>query len=194
MTQGFPYSRVSLRARQGKVIDALLPPMPFHLRLRHHTNLLTRRAAPYFTLRINNPGIFRIELLAGIWRTSRKVEDEVKAEKKRVRSTLHLDLDLSLLQMLRTAVRHCNANTIPGRLAMETGGIWGMTAACPTPRVGHSYSVVRFPPPSRGVSLLAEQDAEKVRQRTKIVIWSVLFISFVWLNQTNQMNQINQIN
>jgi hypothetical protein len=35
------------------------------------------------------------------------------------------------------------------------------------------------------------QDAEKVRQRKKTVIW---FVSFVWLNETYQMNQINQIN
>jgi hypothetical protein len=41
---------------------------------------------------------------------------------------------------------------------------------------------------------LDEQDAEKVRQRKKTVIWFVWFLSFVWLNETNQMNQINQMN
>jgi hypothetical protein len=38
------------------------------------------------------------------------------------------------------------------------------------------------------------QDAEKVRQRQKTVIWFIWFVSFVWLNETYQMNQINQIN
>ena len=29
------------------------------------------------------------------------------------------------------------------------------------------------------------QDAEKVRRRKKTVIWSIWFVSFVWLNKTN---------
>ena len=29
------------------------------------------------------------------------------------------------------------------------------------------------------------QAAEKVRQRKKIVIWFIWFVSFVWLNKTN---------
>jgi hypothetical protein len=37
------------------------------------------------------------------------------------------------------------------------------------------------------------QDAEKVRQRKKIVVWFVWSIWFVWLKDTNQMNQINQM-
>ena len=36
------------------------------------------------------------------------------------------------------------------------------------------------------------QDAEKVRQRKKTVIWFIWSVSFVWLNQTNQRDQINQ--
>ena len=40
----------------------------------------------------------------------------------------------------------------------------------------------------------APQDAEKVRQRKKTVIWFIWFVSFVWLNQTDQMNQINKTN
>jgi len=39
-----------------------------------------------------------------------------------------------------------------------------------------------------------QQDAEKVRQWRKTVIWFVSFVWFFWLNETNQMNQINQIN
>jgi len=58
--------------------------------------------------------------------------------------------------MLCTAVRYLgqmlNANDIPGRLAMETGGFWEMIAACPEPVLGLSYIIVRFPPLSRGVS------------------------------------------
>jgi hypothetical protein len=42
--------------------------------------------------------------------------------------------------------------SIPGRLAMETGDFSGDEAACPTPRLGLSFSVVRFPSPFRGVS------------------------------------------
>jgi hypothetical protein len=38
---------------------------------------------------------------------------------------------------------------------------------------------------------MIEQDAEKIRQQKKTVIW---FVSFLWLNQTDQMNQINKIN
>jgi len=40
----------------------------------------------------------------------------------------------------------------------------------------------------------AWQDAEKVRQQKKNVIWFVWFVLFIWLNQTNQMNKTNQIN
>jgi hypothetical protein len=36
---------------------------------------------------------------------------------------------------------------------------------------------------------MLEQDAEKVRQQKKPVIW---FLSFVWLNQMNQINKTNQ--
>ena len=39
---------------------------------------------------------------------------------------------------------------------------------------------------NRTVPAETDQDAEKVRQRKKTVIWFVLFI---WLNQTNQMNR-----
>jgi hypothetical protein len=39
-----------------------------------------------------------------------------------------------------------------------------------------------------------EQDAEKVRQCKKTVIWFIWFVLFVWLNQTDQGNQMNQIN
>ena len=42
------------------------------------------------------------------------------------------------------------AHAIPGRLAMETGGFWGIIAECPTPRLGLSYRVVRRPPLSDG--------------------------------------------
>jgi len=35
---------------------------------------------------------------------------------------------------------------------------------------------------------LNQQDAEKVRQRKKNVIWFVWSVSFVWLNKTNSMN------
>ena len=41
-------------------------------------------------------------------------------------STLNLNLDLSLRQILCSAVRYFRANAIPGRLVMETGGFWGM--------------------------------------------------------------------
>jgi hypothetical protein len=40
----------------------------------------------------------------------------------------------------------------------------------------------------------AKQDAEKVRQRKKTVIWFVWSVSFVLLNETNQMNQTDQNN
>lgn len=36
-----------------------------------------------------------------------------------------------------------------------------------------------------------QQDAEKVRQQKKTVIW---FVLFVWLYQTDQMNQITKAN
>ena len=55
------------------------------------------------------------------------VEDEVKAEYKRVCSMLNLNLNL--LQMLRPYVPQSgtlNANAIPGRLGMETGGFSGI--------------------------------------------------------------------
>jgi hypothetical protein len=54
--------------------------------------------------------------------------------------------------MLYAAVRYFNANAIPGRLVMETGGFWGMIAACPKPVLGLPYSYVRLPPLFRGVS------------------------------------------
>ena len=95
--------------------------------------------------------------------TSRKVEDEVKAEKRRVCSTLNLNLDLSLLKMLCTAVLYFRANVVPGRLAMETGGFWGMIAACPKPVLGLPYSFVRLPPLSRGVSSYSIETALVLR-------------------------------
>ena len=67
-------------------------------------------------------------------------------------STLNLNLDLSLRQILCSAVRYFRANDMPGRLAMETGGFGGMIGACPTPELGLSYSFVRLPPLSRGGS------------------------------------------
>jgi len=36
------------------------------------------------------------------------------------------------------------------------------------------------------------QDAEKVRERKKTVIWFVWFVLFIWLNQMNQIDQTNQ--
>jgi len=39
-----------------------------------------------------------------------------------------------------------------------------------------------------------KQEAEKVRQRKKTVIWFVRSVLFVWLNETNQINKTNQIN
>ena len=57
--------------------------------------------------------------------------------------------------MLCTAVRYLRANDMPGRLVMETGGFWGMFAACPKPVLGLPYSFVRLPPLFRGVSPLA---------------------------------------
>ena len=53
-----------------------------------------------------------------------------------------------------TAVRFI-ANDMPGRPAMETGGVWGMNAACPKPVLGLPYSFVRLLSVSRGVSPLA---------------------------------------
>jgi hypothetical protein len=44
---------------------------------------------------------------------------------------------------------------MPGRLVMETGGFWGMIAACPKPVLGLPYSFVRLPPLFRGPSPLA---------------------------------------
>jgi hypothetical protein len=35
-----------------------------------------------------------------------------------------------------------------------------------------------------------KQEAEKVRQQRKTVIW---FVSFVWLNKTNEMNKASQM-
>jgi hypothetical protein len=39
-----------------------------------------------------------------------------------------------------------------------------------------------------------KQDAERIRQQKKTVIWFVWFVSFVWLNKTNKMNETNQMN
>jgi hypothetical protein len=39
-----------------------------------------------------------------------------------------------------------------------------------------------------------KQDAEKVPQHKKIVVWFVWSVWFFWLNEPNQINKTNQIN
>ena len=83
---------------------------------------------------------------------SRKAEDEVKVERKRIYSTRNLNL--SLLQML------CPQSGMLEQILFLVGWLWnwwflGDEAACPTPLLGLSYSVVRLPPLFRGTSVLA---------------------------------------
>ena len=72
------------------------------------------------------------------------------------------------------------AHAIPGRLAMETGDFWGDEAACPTPRLGLSFSVVRFPSPFRGVSFYSIEGglSETVPECAGLPIDHVRVVSF----------------